>query len=85
MAQRLTEAQVREEIGYSDLAGGRALRYPWAEWTDGNWWKIQKGSDYQIDTDNMRRGLATHAQRHSMKVDAYKRGDLLIFKFTDNG
>lgn len=84
MAQELTEDQAREAIGDSAFAVS-AIRYPWAQWTNGNWWKIQRGEDFSIETDNMRRALVMHAQRHSMKASVHRRGDSLIFRFTGNG
>ena len=83
MAQKLTAAQAETEVGHE--AGRSVPRYPWVEWTDGSWWKIQKDEDYDIDTGNMRRALLMRAQRHSMTIEAHKRGDSLIFKFNDNG
>jgi hypothetical protein len=83
MATRLTEEEARERLGDADFA--LYGRYPWSDWTDGSWWQITQGTDFLIDVDNMRRALVMRGQRHSMKVAVHRRGDSLIFKFTDNG
>lgn len=83
MGQKLTDEQVSSVLNEGPF--GLYVRYPWAEWTDGSWWKIVKGEDYRQETDSMRRTIALHAQRHSMKAELHKRGDVLVFKFTDNG
>jgi hypothetical protein len=82
MAKRLTEEEAQERLGEADFA--LYGRYPWAQWTDGSWWQIDKKTDFLIDTDNMRRTLVLHGQRHSMKAHVHRRGDTLIFRFTDN-
>jgi hypothetical protein len=93
MAEKLTEAQAQE---FADLTVWKMLKqgvrfgpdrskYPWAEWTDGEWWMIRKDEDFDVSTGSMRSMLMTHAKRHSMKVQVIKRLDCLTFKFTDNG
>lgn len=74
----MTEEEARTELAQRTDA---PTKYPWAEWTSGSWWKITQGEDYNVSTDNMWRTLTLHAQRHSMTVQAHRRGESLIFKF----
>lgn len=94
MAEKLTEAQAQK---FADITVWKLIKssvtfereystkYPWAEWTDGEWWMIRRDEDFEIPTSSMRSMLMTHAKRHSMTVKVIKRLDCLTFKFTDNG
>lgn len=83
MAQEMTEEQARSVVGGA-VPGSGGSKYPWADWTNGSWWKITKDEDYNLTTDNMRTSLTLHARRHSMKVMVHKRGDSLVFRFDEH-
>lgn len=76
MAKRLKE--------FPDEAARRLRRYPWAEWTDGGVWEIQRGNDYDVATENMRVNLHMKADALLRKVRTMKttqHGEGLIFQF----
>lgn len=83
MAQELTEEEARLALGGTKSSANGA-KYPWADWTNGSWWKIVKGEDYERETGSMRTALVIHARRHSMKVMVHKRGDSLFFRFDEH-
>lgn len=97
MAEKLTDAQAQVftettvwQLIKNGVKGGAMFKpdqskYPWVEWTDGEWWMIRKDEDFDVSTGSMRSMLMTHAKRHSMTVQVVKRLDCLAFKFTDNG
>lgn len=80
----MTDKEARCFLG-GRSGSGAGSKYPWWQWTDGNWWKIERGEDFSQEADSMRRTLALHAQRHSMTVEIHKRGDVVLFRFADNG
>lgn len=61
-------------------------RYPWDEWTNGRPWRITRGEDYDIPTENMRANLHMRASSMGCKVQTHKatddRGEGLIFQFS---
>lgn len=97
MAEKLTEEQAQKFAGItvwelikrfaSELNDERKAqtKYPWDQWTDGEWWMIRRYDDFEVATSSMRSMLMTHAKRHSKTVQVVKRLDCLTFKFTDNG
>ena len=61
-------------------------RYPWDEWTNGRPWRITRGEDYDISTENMRTNLHMQASSRGRKVQTHRatddQGDSLIFQFS---
>ncbi|HEY6312886.1 MAG TPA: hypothetical protein VIY52_19080 [Streptosporangiaceae bacterium] len=61
-------------------------RYPWDEWTNGRPWRITRGEDYDIPTENMRANLHMRASSMGRKVQTQKttddQGEGLIFQFS---
>lgn len=82
MARELDDQEAREII--DSIEFDTTTKYPWAQWTNGNWWLIKKGEDYERNTDSMRTGITNRAKRHSMKAEVYKRGDTVLFRFSEN-
>ena len=66
MSQRLTddEARVRTEGRHS----GRAPKYPWRLWTDGQWHELWQFTDYQISTWSMQSYVHRYARYHGLDV-----------------
>lgn len=60
-------------------------RYPWDEWTNGRPWRITRGEDYDVPTENMRVNLHMRASSMGRKVKTRKiaddQGEGLIFQF----
>ena len=94
MAEKLTEEQAQR---FADITVWKLIKngvtfqreystkYPWDQWTDGEWWMIRKDEDFDTSTSSMRSMLMTHAKRHGMTVKVIKRLDCLTFKFSNNG
>jgi hypothetical protein len=78
MAKRLAEFPESEKDG--------PRRYPWSEWTDGGVWEIQRGEDYDAETENMRANLHIKAKTLGQKVRTRKTSDGLglVFQFLDS-
>ena len=60
-------------------------KYPWTEWADGSVWRITRGVDYDVATENMRVNLHMKADALSQKVWTHKVADNksegLVFQF----
>jgi len=43
----------------------RRIRYDWDNWTDGNQWKLTRGTDFFVPINDFRNRCYTHKLRHS--------------------
>lgn len=61
----------------------RNTRYPWADWCNGAWWQINRGTDYTVETITMLRYLHVRGWRKGLRVNAYRMptGDAIRFCF----
>jgi hypothetical protein len=57
-----------------------ATKYPWDEWTDGDWWEITQGEDFTSEPSTMVSVLHNHAGRHQLQCEAHRRGNTIVFK-----
>lgn len=60
-------------------------KYPWDRWSNGSWWQIEHGVDFQRKVDSMRSGISTWARRHGMKAEIHLRGRVILFRLTPLG
>lgn len=44
-------------------SGSRPTKYPWEEWLDGSIWRLEKGEDFDVDTESFRSSVGTAADR----------------------
>ena len=72
MARRLTQ--------YPERIVERST-YPWAEWADGSAWQIERGEDFDLETEKMRGYLHTRASQTRCKVRTTISGDTITFQF----
>ncbi len=73
-------AEVLESFAFPKTIG----LYPWAQWADGQIWKIHRGTDFAISTSAFRNSLRGKAARlnrlvHTAIVD----DDAIVFQFYD--
>jgi hypothetical protein len=59
-------------------------KYPWEEWLDGNIWRIKKGEDYDIDTENMRIMICNKGRGVGKKIESTIEDDSIVFQAKDN-
>tara|TARA_R100000808_G_C2153561_1_gene163869 strand:- start:2781 stop:3059 length:279 start_codon:yes stop_codon:yes gene_type:complete len=64
---------------------GRTHQYPWAEWTDGRTWEVEKGEDFECTLNSFRNGLYSIAKTLAMKVTSMTLPDegVIRFRFVD--
>ena len=64
---------------------GRTHQYPWAEWTDGRTWEVEKGEDFECTLNSFRNGLYSIAKTLAMKVTSMTIPDegVIRFRFVD--
>jgi hypothetical protein len=71
MARRTREAPpgvVQLESGMAP--GGRPAKYPWQDWTDGAWWTVERGIDYDCATASFRTSLSEKARQLQLKYQS---------------
>ncbi len=61
--------------------GGRPSLYPWGQWTNGDWWEAQKGSDFRCTVSGFTSSVYYHATRHGMTAETIVRGGTVLFRF----
>lgn len=61
---------------------GPIPKYPWREWLDGRIWKIVKGKDYEISTQQMRNSVAGAAARQgkAIRTEVVDDGKAIVFQ-----
>lgn len=81
MAERITEQEARAFIESPVRRGDKSPKYPWHQWCDGSWWRIERGVDYDIPTTDMHAGINKRATRHEWGVEVVQRRDVVVFRF----
>lgn len=71
-----------KEIQPGDLPQDARIKYPWAQWTNGNWWQARRGEDFNGDVESFRSNLYAYTKRHGLKVTTKSEGDVVAFKIT---
>lgn len=56
-------------------------RYPWHEWTDGQWWQAVRGEDYTITDDGFRSCLYSYASLKGLRGESRKNDEGVMFRF----
>lgn len=57
-------------------------KYPWHDWTDGDWWRLTDGLDYTIATTAFRSVAFNHARRHGYKIQTKQVEGGIFIRFT---
>lgn len=64
------------------IAPGDGHIYPWSKWMDGNWWEIERGTQFKAAILSMRNALHRAAKQKCMKVRTRSPSDNVIqFQF----
>ncbi len=61
---------------------GRRPKYPWAQWTDGEWWHAKQGEDFTVAVNSFRSTLANHACKYGLRVVTQQTETGMAFQFT---
>jgi hypothetical protein len=61
--------------------GARAV-YPWASWTDGEWWRLYQGADYPTTTQVFQSVARNYARRHGMRLETQLTEDGTFIRLT---
>lgn len=65
-------------------SGARAV-YPWATWTDGQWWQLQQGADYTTQTAVFQATARNYARRNGFRLEVKLTEDGTLLRFTPAG
>lgn len=59
-------------------------KYPWADWFNGNVWKLKPGEDFDVDLTSFRSAVYMAAKRHGFKVKTHvtRKRDLVYIQKT---
>lgn len=61
--------------------GARAV-YPWADWTDGKWWRLYQGTDYPTETPIFQSTARNYARRNGFTLEVQMTPDGTMLRFT---
>lgn len=61
----------------------RQDRYPWHEWTDGQWRQAVRGEDYRITDEGFRSCLYNYARIRGLKAESRKNEDGVVFRLRE--
>ncbi len=81
-------ADMIESFDWEETGQMSRRKYDWAQWMNGESWRIYLGEDYEIPTENMRVTLHQMAEKKGLKVRTTKKtdekgGESLVFQFFD--
>lgn len=71
-----------KEIQPDDLPTDARTKYPWDQWTNGNWWQARKGEDFNGDLEGFRSNLYAYTKRHGLRAETRASGDTVAFRIT---
>jgi hypothetical protein len=63
-------------------ASGRTMRYPWDDWTDGQWWLCVADVDYMTSRDAFTAGLYAQAASRGMTVVVHRARGCVATRFS---
>lgn len=81
MARVLSQLEVDDMVAQN--AQETQSRYPWDDWTTGEWWMAVKGVDFFCEPNSFRMAVIMHGRRRSIKSTTYVVGQAVLFRFTD--
>jgi hypothetical protein len=65
-------AEELDDFNWDGHGKGGPGKYAWARWIKGDIWRIKRGEDYDIPTENMRVTLHAKADQKGLKVRTRK-------------
>tara|TARA_B100000073_G_scaffold196165_1_gene162501 strand:+ start:671 stop:910 length:240 start_codon:yes stop_codon:yes gene_type:complete len=74
-------AEILETFDFT-RSSGRA-KYPWADWMDGQIYKIKRGEDFTATTKVMRQQIYAAAKNHGKSVRSTSTATEIIFQATE--
>lgn len=61
--------------------GPRRTAYPWDQWGDGEWWRLERGVDFEASVSDFRANAYQLARRRGMKARTRIRGNVVFLQF----
>lgn len=74
-------AEKVDDFDWGTTRNGRASKYPWDEWSDGNTYLAKEGKDYTCKTISFRDILREHSRREHIRVRTRAHTEGVIFQF----
>lgn len=59
------------------------LKYPWDKWTNGKWWRVKAGEDFDCTVPGFRNNLYQEAARRQLSVSTQVHHDEVEFCFSE--
>lgn len=60
-------ARTLEDFDFASAHGN--AKYPWADWSNGETWQIERGQDFDCDVDVMRGQIIVRARKDGRRVE----------------
>lgn len=70
-------ARVRKNFQFPS---SRRMKYSWDKWLDGQVWELDRGTDYQVGTEQMRRNVYSAAWSRGIRVRTHRGKNMLTIQ-----
>lgn len=57
-------------------------RYPWAEWSNGEWWLLERGEDYVVSDMAIRCAAYAYGAKHNLRTQTSSCETGMYVRFT---
>lgn len=64
--------------------GAPLPRYPWPEWSDGQWRRAVRGSDFTCTAQSFRNNAYAYANRNGLKAEVIMTKEGVLFRLRPN-
>ena len=69
-----------------DFPTSRRMRYPWDDWLDGQIWELERGKDFVVGLDQMRKNAYNAAWSRGLRArTSNNKGKLVVMAFRAKG
>lgn len=62
--------QVSEAIAAAMAKGEERRTYPWQIWSNGKWWHLEKGTDFDVEPSSFKTSAKNWGKGHGFVVQA---------------
>lgn len=74
-------ADIIDPSTVKSIRRGRTPKYPWAEWSDGQWREAVRGEDYTTTDKGFKSTLYGHAVRTGLRTEMFQTERGVAFRF----
>ena len=63
-----------------DWSESRRMKYPWNDWLDGRVWEIERGEDFVVDAEQMRKNIYNAAWTRGLAVRTGRKKNKIVLQ-----